>query len=145
MNKLRNIKIRREKKKGMNDDEKELLKLADKYPTNTKMQNFKLLMLRKNGLLPDDSQGIDTYPDLDSSNDGQSSTDYKRSSSQQIASFGNQQNAKSTKDLQMVKDGLKMCKGESGIFNPKMIFNCLNDIQKKDDPKAYVPEIEQNI
>lgn len=42
----------------------------------------------------------------------------------------------------MVKKGLKMCKGESGIFNPKMILNCLNDIQKKDDPQAYVPEIE---
>ena len=38
-----------------------------------------------------------------------------------------------------------MCKGESGVFNRDMIFNCLNDIQKKEDPKAYIPEIMINI
>ena len=30
-----------------------------------------------------------------------------------------------------------MCKGASGVFNSDMIFNCLNDIQKQEDPKAY--------
>ena len=99
--KIRNTKIRREKKQQMNEDEKELLKLANKYPTNTKMQNFKLLMLKKNGLLPDDSvRNIDTYPELTSSHDDQSSTDYKRSSSQNIPSFGNYcKGAKSSSDL----------------------------------------------
>lgn len=80
--KIKMTKIRRERKKEMNEDEKELLRLANKYPTNTKMQNFKLLMLRKNGLLPDDScRNLETYPEIDSSGDDQSSTDYKRSSS----------------------------------------------------------------
>lgn len=38
--------------------------------------------------------------------------------------------------------GLKACKGESGFFNPLKAFDCLNDIQKKEDPKAYEPDME---
>lgn len=38
-----------------------------------------------------------------------------------------------------------MCKGEFGVFNAGMIFNCLNDIQKEEDPKAYQPEIIEII
>jgi len=38
-----------------------------------------------------------------------------------------------------------MCKGTSGVFNAGMIFNCLNDIQKEEDPKAYQPEILEII
>ena len=38
-----------------------------------------------------------------------------------------------------------MCKGASGVFNPGMIFNCLNDIQKEEDPKLYQPEILEII
>jgi hypothetical protein len=31
---------------------------------------------------------------------------------------------------------------KSGFFNPKEAFNCLNEIQKAEDPKAYQPEIQ---
>jgi len=46
--------------------------------------------------------------------------------------------------VKKVNIGLKACKGESGIFNPLKAFDCLNDIQKKDDPNAYEPEIEKD-
>jgi len=38
-----------------------------------------------------------------------------------------------------------MCKGASGVFNPGMVFSCLNYIQKEEDPKAYQPEILEII
>ena len=51
--------------------------------------------------------------------------------------------AQSMTHLQAVKEGLKACKGTKGFFNPQEAFACLNDIQKKEDPKAYENEIEQ--
>jgi hypothetical protein len=41
--------------------------------------------------------------------------------------------------------GLKACKGESGFFNPIKAFDCLNDIVKKEDPKAYQPEVDKML
>ena len=43
--------------------------------------------------------------------------------------------------VQKVKMGLKACKGESGFFNPMKAFDCLNAIQKKEDPKAYESDV----
>jgi hypothetical protein len=37
---------------------------------------------------------------------------------------------------------LKACRGESGFFNPMQANECLNEIQKKEDPKAYQPDME---
>ena len=49
------------------------------------------------------------------------------------------------KNLDKVKRGLMQCKGESGFFNPAQAFNCLNDIQKEENPNAYEPEVAKTI
>ena len=51
-NRLKNYKVKAPRKTKINEDERELLKLADKYPQNTKMQNFKKHLLKKNNLKP---------------------------------------------------------------------------------------------
>lgn len=43
--------------------------------------------------------------------------------------------------LEKLKQGLKACKGKDGFFNPMQAFECLNDIQKQEDPCAYEPEV----
>ena len=43
--------------------------------------------------------------------------------------------------LEAVQQGLKACKGKEGFFNPAQAFDCLNQIQKKQDPNAYQPEV----
>ena len=48
------------------------------------------------------------------------------------------QSASNLTHLQM---GLKQCKDQSGFFNPMKAFEKLNDIQKQEDPNAYVPEV----
>lgn len=53
--------------------------------------------------------------------------------------------SQSSDPLTKVKLGLKACKGESGFFNPMKAFDCLNDIVKKEDPKAYQPEVDKMI
>ena len=51
-NKLKNYKIKKQKKNLITEDEHEILKLAEKYPGNPKMQSFKHNLLKKNNLLP---------------------------------------------------------------------------------------------
>jgi hypothetical protein len=46
-----------------------------------------------------------------------------------------------SKSLLNLHDGLNACKDEKGFFNPIKAFNCLNEMQKMEDPKAYQPEI----
>ena len=48
-------------------------------------------------------------------------------------------------NLQKVKIGLQACKGDSGFFNPLKAFNCLNNIQKEEDPKLYEPAVIKQI
>ena len=47
--------------------------------------------------------------------------------------------------LEKVKLGLKACKGKEGFFNPMEAFNCLNNIQKQEDPCAYEPEVVRQV
>ena len=61
------------------------------------------------------------------------------SENQPIYEIGSQ----SSYPLTKIKMGLKACKGESGFFNPMKAFDCLNDIVKKEDPRAYQPEVDK--
>ena len=47
------------------------------------------------------------------------------------------QNKDSLSKLERIKQGLKGCKGNSGILNPIKAFNYLNTFQKEEDPNAY--------
>jgi hypothetical protein len=55
-NKLKNYKVRKQKKSKITEDEHEILKLAEKYPGNPKMQSFKHNLLKKNNMLPAKNQ-----------------------------------------------------------------------------------------
>ena len=61
------------------------------------------------------------------------------SENQPICDIGSQ----SSNPLSKIKMGLKACKDESGFYNPMKAFDCLNDIVKKEDPKAYQPEVDK--
>ena len=41
--------------------------------------------------------------------------------------------------------GLKACKGKEGFFNPTQAFSCLNDLQKREDPRAYEPDVVKQV
>ena len=45
-------------------------------------------------------------------------------------------------NLQNVKEKLQNCKHQSGFFNPMAAFDILNDINRKQNPKAYENELE---
>ena len=47
------MKIRRKKEKILDDGQKEILRLAEMYPQNTKMQNYKRFVLKKNDMIND--------------------------------------------------------------------------------------------
>lgn len=51
----------------------------------------------------------------------------------------------SMKNLEKLSHGLRACKGESGFFNPTKAFDCLNNIQKEQDPEAYESEVVKTI
>ena len=50
---------------------------------------------------------------------------------------------KSAANLEVVQKGLMARAMPQGFFNPQEAFECLNAMQKADDPKAYESEIEQ--
>ena len=49
--KLQHLKIKREKVKELTENEKDILKLAQKFPGNSKIQNMKMRLLKKNNML----------------------------------------------------------------------------------------------
>jgi actin-related protein len=49
--KAKKIKIKVQKAKELNENDKELLKLAEIYPTNTQLQQMKIRMLKKNHII----------------------------------------------------------------------------------------------
>ena len=60
-------------------------------------------------------------------------SDNSNSDNEDIAVMVNQ----NSKSLAQLQDGLKLCKNDKGFFHPQLAFNCLNEIQKMEDPKAY--------
>ena len=48
-------------------------------------------------------------------------------------------------NLERVHHGLRACKGNAGLFDPMMAFDCLNKVQKETDPNIYEPEIAKNL
>ena len=55
------------------------------------------------------------------------------------------QQSKSANNIGNLQAQLKACKSDSGFFDPMAAFNCLNQIQKAEDPKAYEPELQQAL
>mgnify|MGYP000114022203 CR=1 FL=1 len=49
--KLQHLKIKREKVKELTEDEKDILKLAKTQPGNTRIQNYRMKLLKKNNML----------------------------------------------------------------------------------------------
>jgi len=94
-----------------------LIRLAKKYPANTKMQNYKMKMLKKNKMIDKE--------DLSESNMGYSSGE----SYEPKKDIYNKKESDSTKQLQMVARGLNQCQNlETGIFNPRKVFEFMNEI-----------------
>lgn len=50
-NKVKKLKIKVKAAKELNDNDRDLLRLAEIHPTNTKLQQMKIRMLKKNNLL----------------------------------------------------------------------------------------------
>lgn len=133
----------------ISEDKYEMIKLANKYPNNPKMQDYKKKLLE----LEEDNDC--KFQELDfksSSSDLRSEESLKEE--RNIFSDCNKKQAQQTTlctgtqsmtHLQAVRDGLKACKGMNGFFDPKSAFNCLNEIQMKEDPQAYQPEVQKII
>ena len=60
INVLKKIKIKDERKE-INENDLELIKLAEKYPANTKMQKYKMKMLKRNNLIDAESDSNKAY------------------------------------------------------------------------------------
>jgi hypothetical protein len=76
--------------------------------------------------------------DLNSSDNDSENLQEKPSQLEELDEFSDNSNRfknlkgnSSQNNLHKVKQGLKDCKGESGLFNPLKAFNCLNDMQKE--------------
>lgn len=51
----------------------------------------------------------------------------------------------SMKVLDRINLGIQNCKQQTGVLDPQKMFELLNEIQKKEDPDAYQPEIIKTI
>ena len=135
----------------LTEDQKELLKAANLYPQTSKQKDKikKLLKstLTKNLDLQSNSSSEGCIPRNSSSflKNGKTtvanciniscSSESRRGSG--LTKNGDNKNSQSMSQLQKVKEGLKACKGDKGVFNPRQAFDCLNEIQKQQDPEAY--------
>ena len=158
------MKIKKEKfYKNEYAKEEELKALKKQYPAmfanKRAAEQFANMNLYSDGVYSDSSQSEknmssdhDVYKIMGNkrgSKTRQSRTSHhcsriKSTQSRQIQPTGIQ-SLTNLESVDKVKQGLKACKGESGFFNPRIACNILNDMQKKEDPKAYEPEILQNI
>ena len=110
-NRLKNYKVKTKQKSKITEDEHEILKLAAKYPGNPKMQSFKRNLLKKNNMLPPKNQStIQSWQEQESSSEEQVESDQEIViKNQRITSKLGGQNSQSTKELQKVKNTLKLC------------------------------------
>ena len=133
----------------ISEEKYEMIKLANKYPNNPKMQDYKKKLLE----LEDDNDGKLQHLDFQSSSSDLDLNESNKEERNIFSEFHKKQGLQTTlctgtqslTHLQAVRDGLKACKGMNGFFDPKSAFNCLNEIQIKEDPQAYQPEVNKII
>ena len=101
--------------------------MANKYPNNKKMQEFKMKILKD--LKQKEGDILCETP-------SSSSESMKK---QYIDGF------KSMTHLQQATDNLKKVTNDQGIFKVEHIYQVLNQLQKAEDPMAYKPEVDLMI
>lgn len=131
ISKLKNMKIGNPKQRTLSSNDRELLKIARKYPNNTNLQNQRLRLLQKNNLIAL-SESSKSHS-VQFSDDGKE--DNKLICKKDLCRIGMGMN--STKQLEAIQEGINACKGELGFFNPQRMFDLMNVMQKKEDPQAY--------
>lgn len=151
MNRFKNLKkpLRTHSAFHISEDKYEMIKLADKYPNNPKMQDYKKKLLE----LEEDNDCKFQRLDFKSSSSDLQSNESNKEERNIFSDFHKKQGLQTTlctgtqsmTHLQAVRDGLKACKGMTGFFDPKSAFDCLNQIQMNEDPQAYQPEVQKII
>lgn len=143
-NKVKKLKIKVKAAKELNDNDRDLLRLAEIHPTNTKLQQMKIRMLKKNNLLEHSelSQSVSSgYSGANS--DNTPAFDLKKLVSGETGP--GQTSTNSVKVLDKINTDLDNCKNNEGIFNPQKVYEMMNKIQKQKDPEAYRPEMEKTV
>lgn len=141
---MKKLKIKATKEKQLTDNDKELLRLAEIYPADTKLQKLKQRMLIKRHIIDRTDSMSESFSSRQSANsDNPKNTRQKLAEVKQQSLIGAGTN--SMKCLERINSGFQQCKFESGVLNPQKVFEFMNQVQKNDDPDAYQPEIVKTI